>query len=211
MPALLHRRHVKKDLSMAKEQQQEPRIAGCSFSLYPMCDQYADLILSAIDKTDRSKVWLKTDRVSTIVRGRIPHIFDVTQAAFLEIAKTGVHVVYRATFSIGCPGDTEGHSYMAEDNIPMNRDIAASVEQDVSAKFALYPMGGGNYMEPIYEQIEAMKTHGTEVSLTHYETMLDGPAQNVFRGLESVLQSMETAGSTHTVMTVTVSANSPSE
>jgi hypothetical protein len=40
--------------------------------------------------------------------------------------------------------------------------------------------------------------------------MLDGPAQNIFNGLESVLQAMEDAGSPHTVMTVTLSANSPS-
>lgn len=195
---------------MPEETQDQPRIAGVSFSLYPMCDNFVDLILSAIKKVDSSKVWIKTDRVSTIVRGRIPHIFDVTQAAFLEIAKTGEHVVYSGTFSIGCPGDTEGHAYMDSDDVLMNQDLIKSVEQDLSAKFALYPMGGGNYMDPIYEQIEAMKGHGVDVELTHYETMLDGPAQNIFNGLQSVLQAMEEAGSPHTVMTVTLSANSPS-
>jgi len=196
---------------MSKENKELPRIAGVSFSLYPMCDTFADLILSAIKKVDSSKVWMKTDRVSTIVRGRIPHIFDVTQAAFLEIARTGEHVVYSATFSVGCPGDTEGHAYMDADEKPMNRELIESVDQDLSAKFALYPMGGGNYMDPIYEQIEAMKGHGVSVELTHYETMLDGPAQNIFNGLQSVLQAMEDAGSPHTVMTVTISANSPSD
>jgi energy-coupling factor transport system substrate-specific component len=196
---------------MTKEKKDQPRIAGTSFSIYPMSDQFADLILSALKKTDTSKVWMKTDRVSTIVRGRIPHIFDVTQAAFLEVAKTGVHAVYSATFSVGCPGDTAGHVYMAEDDVTMNRERIDAVEQDVSAKFALYPMGGGNYMDPIYEQIEAMKTHGVEVNLTHYETMLDGSAQNIFSGLQSVLQAMEDAGSPHTIMTVTIAANSPTE
>lgn len=195
---------------MSNENQDQPRIAGVSFSLYPMCDNYADLILSAIEKVDSTKVWMKTDRVSTIVRGRIPHIFDVTQVAFLEIAKTGVHVVYSGTFSVGCPGDTEGHAYMDADDDVVNKDLIAATDQDLSAKFALYPMGGGNYMDPIYEQIEAMKGHGVDVELTHYETMLDGPAQNIFRGLQSVLQAMEDAGSPHTVMTVTLSANSPS-
>jgi uncharacterized protein YqgV (UPF0045/DUF77 family) len=174
-----------------------------------MSEQYADLILSAIKTVDSSNVWMKTDRVSTIVRGRIPHLFDVTQAAFLEIAKTGEHVVYSATFSVGCPGDTEGHAYMDVDETPLNRDLIESAEQDISAKFALYPMGGGNYMDPIYEQIEAMKNFGISVELTHYETMLDGSAQNIFNGLQSVLQAMEDAGTPHTVMTVTLSANSP--
>lgn len=195
---------------MSEESLHQPRIAGVSFSLYPMCDDFANLILSSIKTVDSSKVWMKTDRVSTIVRGRIPHIFDVTQAAFLDIAKTGEHVVYSGTFSVGCPGDMEGHAYMDVDDAPMNRQLIESVEQDLSAKFALYPMGGGNYMDPIYEQIEAMKSHGVNVELTHYETMLDGPAQNIFGGLQSVLLAMEDAGSPHTVMTVTLSANSPS-
>jgi len=194
---------------MPDDKQKQPRIAGCSFSLYPMSDQYADLIVSALKKVDTDKVWIKTDRVSTIVRGRISHIFDVTQAAFLDIAKTGAHVVYSATFSVGCPGDTEGHAYMDVDDNVMNRKLIDPVNQDISAKFALYPMGGGNYMDLIYERIEAMKSHKVDVELTHYETMLDGPAQNIFNGLQEVLQAMEDAGSTHTVMTATLSANSP--
>lgn len=196
---------------MAQSDSDTPRIAGCSFSLYPMSDDFVDLILSSLKTVDSSKVWMKTDEVSTIVRGRIPHIFDVTSAAFLQVAKTGTHVVYSSTFSVGCPGDTEGHVFMAEDDEPMNRNLIDDVEQEVSAKFALYPMGGGNYMDPIYEQIEAMKSHGVEVELTHYETKLFGSAKNIFKGLQSVLQAMEDAGSPHTVMTVTVSANSPSK
>src|SRR6056297_1358792 len=194
---------------MPDDKQKQPRIAGCSFSLYPMSDQYADLIVSALKKVDTDKVWIKTDRVSTIVRGRISHIFDVTQAAFLDIAKTGAHVVYSATFSVGCPGDTEGHAYMDVDDNVMNRKLIDPVNQDISAKFALYPMDGGNYMDLIYERIEAMKSHKVDVELTHYETMLDGPAQNIFNGLQEVLQAMEDAGSTHTVMTAPLSANSP--
>lgn len=197
---------------MSEEKQQDsPRIAGCSFSIYPMSDNFADLILSSIDRADTSKVWMKTDEVSTIVRGRIPHIFDVTQAIFLEASKSGKHVVYSSTFSVGCPGDTEGHVFMAEDDVTMNSSLIDEIDQDASAKFALYPMGGGNYMEPIYEQIQAMKSHSVEVELTHYETKLFGKAQDIFRGLQSVLQAMEDAGSPHTVMTVTVSANSPSK
>jgi len=112
---------------MAKKENEKLRIAGCSFSIYPMSDQFANLILSAIRSTERSKVWMKTDKVSTIVRGRIPHIFDVSQAIFLEVAKTGVHTVYSATFSVGCPGDTAGHAYMAEDEKTMNAALIPEV------------------------------------------------------------------------------------
>jgi len=195
---------------MAKEENDKKRIAGCSFSVYPMSDRFVDLIISAIKKVDTSKVWMKTDKVSTIARGRIPHIFDVSQAIFLDVAKSGEHTVYSATFSVGCPGDTEGHTFMAKDDTPMNTNVISGIDQKVSAKFALYPMGGGNYMDLIYEQIEAMKKHGLDVNLTHYETMLEGSAVDVFTGLKRVFEAMEEAGSSHTIMTVTISANSPS-
>jgi len=194
---------------MSANTSDEKRIAGCSFSVYPMSDRFSNLILDALKATDSSKVWMKTDKVSTIARGRISHIFDVSQAVFLQVAKSGVHTVYSATFSVGCPGDTAGHSYMAEDETPMNLKENSSIKQEISAKFALYPMGGGNYMDLIYEQIEAMQEHGVEVTPTHYETMLEGSAQDVFKGLEQVIRATEEAGSSHTIMTVTISANSP--
>jgi len=196
---------------MSSNNNDKNEIAGCSFSLYPMCNNFVDLILSALEDTDTSKVWLNTDEVSTIVRGRIPHVFDVARSAFLRIAESGEHVVFNATFSVGCPGDSEGHSYLAEDNIRANADIMEKVSQDVAAKFALYPMGGGDYMDVIYDQIEAMKNHGVDVEITHYETKLSGSAKNVFEGLENVFAETDRAGSSHTVMTVTMGANSPSQ
>lgn len=196
---------------MAAKTNEADYLAGCSFSIYPMSDQFVDIILSALEQVDTSKVWINTDEVSTIVRGRIPHVFDVTHAVFLQAAKTGEHVVFSGTFSVGCPGDSEGHSYMAEDDIPANVEISEKTEQEVAAKFALYPMGGGDYMDVIYRQIEAMKEYGVEVSPTHYETELAGSAQNVFKGLEKVFHETDRAGSSHTVMTATVSANSPSQ
>ena len=68
------------------------RIAGCQFNLSVMSDDFAEVILGALDRVDTSKVWKETDDVSTCVRGRIEHVFDVVQAIYLEAAKTGKHV-----------------------------------------------------------------------------------------------------------------------
>lgn len=46
------------------------RIAGCQFTLYPMSDKFVDIILSALDEVDTSKVWKDTDDVSTCIRGK---------------------------------------------------------------------------------------------------------------------------------------------
>lgn len=184
-------------------------IAGVSFSLYPMSDQFVDIILNALKEVDTSKVWMKTDDVTTTIRGRIEHVFDVSKAIFLHAASTGIHVGYQATYSLGCPGDSAGDVYMAEDSFLLNAEKSNSMKQYVAAKFSLYPLGGGDYMDIIDEQIETMKNM-VDVSPSHYSTRLDGEAVSVFEGLEKVFRATVDGGSSHTVMTVSISANSPS-
>lgn len=184
-------------------------IAGVSFSIHPMSDQFVSIITGALEKTDTSKVHIKTDDVTTTVRGKLIHIFDVTQAVFLHAANTGEHVAFQATYSLGCPGDSQGEAYMDTDDVPLNSDTVKNIEQYVAAKFALYPLGGGDYMDVIYNQIEAMKEYVT-VSSANYSTRLEGDAQDIFRGLEQVFTATVEGGSNHTVMTVSISANSPS-
>lgn len=184
-------------------------IAGASFTIAPMSDNFVPIILNALNEVDHSKVWMETDDVTTTIRGRMEHIFDVTQAIFLHAASTGVHVSFQATYSIGCPGDSTGDVYLAEDNIRLNEKVVQDNTQYVSAKFSLYPLGEGNYMDTIYEQIESMKKR-VEVTHAHYSTRLAGDALAIFAGLEAAFRATVASGSRHTVMTVTMSANSPS-
>lgn len=184
-------------------------IAGASFSIHPMSDSFISIIKDALEKTDTSKVYVKTDDVTTTVRGKLVHIFDVTKAIFLHAASTGEHVAFQATYSLGCPGDSQGEAYMETDDAPLNTESIKDILQYVAAKFSLYPLGGGNYMDVIYNQIEAMKEY-VNVSPAHYSTRLDGDASDIFRGLEQVFTATVERGSSHTVMTVSISANSPS-
>ncbi|MCP3028897.1 Ykof family thiamine-binding protein [Halobacillus sp. A5] len=192
------------------EQCGNSRIAGCSFSVHPMSDHFIDHILDSLQEVDTTKVWLHTDDVTTTIRGRIEHVFDVTKAILLTIAKSGVHAAFQGTYSIGCPGDSSGDAYIAETSERVNEPSIHSIQQPIAAKFSLYPMGGGHYMDTIYHQIDHMKENGVNVSPAHYSTRLDGDTHQIFNGLESVFRKTEQSGSSHTVMTVTVSANSPS-
>lgn len=183
-------------------------IAGCVFSLHAMSDRFVDLILGALRATDTSRVWTQTDKVSTTVRGKLPHVFDAVHAMTAELARSGVHCAMNATFSFGCPGDTQGHAAMdADDERPLQA-IARASTLPVAAKFALYPMGGGDYMATILREIDRMKETGIGVELVHYCTRLEGPLDAVFDGLEAVFAATA-AECPHTVMTLSVSANSP--
>lgn len=185
------------------------RIAGCQFTLYPMSDKFVDIILSALEEVDTSKVWKDTDDVSTCIRGKMVHIFDVTEAIFLHAAKTGEHVAMSGTFSIGCPGDSSGDVYMDETDEPQNQTNLKHIDQVAGCKFSLYPMGREDYMEQIMNQIDLSKERGVNVSASHYATRLDGDVKNIFKTLHESFDQVQQVVS-HVTMTFTISANSPS-
>jgi energy-coupling factor transport system substrate-specific component len=186
------------------------KITGARFSIYPMSDRFEEIILSALQEVDTSKVWIKTDDISTCVRGQSVHVFDVVKAMYLRAAMNGDHVVLNATFSNGCPGDSAGDTYMAEDPILLNDDLSQAITQKVAVQFALYPLGIATYMDVIMDQVKAADQQGVFIGGVHYASRLDGEGNKVFKALESAFEGAMDSDSPHNVMTVTMSANSPS-
>src|SRR5699024_11710285 len=80
-----------------------------------------------------------------------------------------------------------------DDNIA-NLGVSESGNQYAAAKFSLYPLGGGDYMDIIYEQIDAMKEY-VSVKPAHYSTKLEGDVVHIFNGLEKVFQATVNSGS----------------
>ncbi|MBS4206591.1 Ykof family thiamine-binding protein [Bacillus sp. FJAT-50079] len=185
------------------------RIVGFRFSLYPMSDRFVDIIKSTLQEVDTSKVWLQTDDISTCIRGKVEHVFDVAKAVYLIAAKTGEHVVLNGTFSIGCPGDTEGDSYMSVDDVRNNDLKVANIQIEAPTQFALYPMNDTRYMEIIADVCKIAQEKGTFTGGVHYASRLDGDAHDVFSTLEEAFVFTQEQVS-HTTMTVNISANSPS-
>lgn len=196
---------------MEKAYCSKSEITGARFSIYPMSDRFVDIILSALREVDTSKVWIETDDVSTCVRGQSVHVFDVVKALYLQAASAGDHVVLNATFSNGCPGDSAGDTFMAEDLNLMNENTSLAIKQDVAVQFALYPLGIPAYMEVIMDQIKAAEEQDVLTGGVHYASRLDGDANKVFTALENAFEGAQNSDSSHIVMTVTMSANSPSK
>lgn len=184
------------------------RIAGCQFSLHPMSDQFVNIILSTLEEVDTSKVWMETDDISTCIRGKMVHVFDVVKAVFLHAAKTGEHVAMNGTFSIGCPGDSKADVYMDETDVPVNEGKMSEISQAAGCKFALYPMGTEDYMDKIYEQINLSNDRNVDVTAVHYATRLDGDVHDIFQALYESFDLVQQKVS-HVTMTFSLSANSP--
>ncbi|WP_211654247.1 YkoF family thiamine/hydroxymethylpyrimidine-binding protein [Planococcus alpniumensis] len=182
-------------------------IVGFRFSLHPMSGNFISIIKSALKDTDTSHVWMQTDDVSTVIRGKQQHVFNVAKALTLHAAKTKEHIALSGTFSAGCPGDTAGDAYLDAPDEPANEDAS---KQYVSSQFALYPMNNPDYMEVIYREVERAKEFGVWNDSMHYASGIHGDIHEVFAFYETSFSSARSAKHPHLVMTVSMSINSPS-
>jgi energy-coupling factor transport system substrate-specific component len=185
-------------------------IVGLRFSLHPMADNFIEIIKGALDEADTSNVWMHTDDVSTVMRGKEIHVFDTAKAIILHASKTGVHVAFNGTFSIGCPGDTAGDVYLEKDDVLLNESKVTGMRQYVSSQFSLYPMNNPNYMSVIYKEVDRAKELGVFNESMHYASGLHGEIHNVFAFLEETFANARSDDHRHLVMTVNMSINSPS-
>ncbi len=187
---------------------------GARFSLYPMRDDFVALILGGVRGLSTLGLELESDDVSTCLLGTEPALWEGLRVAFRRLAKSGAHVAMVATISAGCPGEPEGdvcvpRSYEG----PVGGEEGWSKEAyeigPVSAEVALYPLGVPDHMPVIGRAIERLKASGLDVRGEHFCTHVAGPGDDVFDTLRAVFREAMTAA-THVVMTIVVSANSPS-
>lgn len=190
---------------------------GVRFSLYPMCDDFAPLILGAERGLDQFGVEVEVDDVSTCLLGEEPNLWEAVRVAFGRAAGggDGHHVVLSATFSAGCPGEPEGdvcvpraYDGPAGGNAGWSTE-AFALPAAVAVQFALYPLGTGDYMDAIYAEIERAKQSGVRVVGRHFCTHLYGDGLDVFDLLRSAFGAAR-GRAAHVVMTATIAANSPS-
>jgi uncharacterized protein YqgV (UPF0045/DUF77 family) len=199
--------------------------SGAQVSLYPMADDFVDVILGAIGALEpyRPSFRIETDDISTLIVGPPEQLFPAMRDLFLAASHRGVHCVLAATVSRGCPGEPDDPicTPIAGSNHdrPLAERIAAAVRhveaapqtgQIVAAQFSLYPLGSGHHMDEIYGCIDFLKTSGVFDRSKNFCTKLRGDAGPVFATLsEAFLRFGAPEG--HVALDLKVSANSPSK
>lgn len=185
-------------------------IAGCRFTLYPMTDNFIQIILGSLEKTDTSAVWSETDALSTVYRGKLPYVADAVQALFLNAYRKGVHMALEGQFSKGCPGDVSGDSVLNREGEAPNAAAVADIHFPVHCKLALYPLGDPDYIDRIAKVWYMAQEAGLNPTTIHYATRIEGDVQAVFRYLYQVCDLMENdPGVHHYVLHFTMNCNSP--
>lgn len=82
---------------------------GARLAIYPMTDQFVNVILSAVQAMDTAGMTVQTDSLGTLLVGEEDKVFDAVRAAFGRAAASGGHVVMTLHLSRGCPGEPEGY------------------------------------------------------------------------------------------------------
>jgi uncharacterized protein YqgV (UPF0045/DUF77 family) len=182
-------------------------ITGCRFSISAMSDDFVSMILGSIKNVDTKKVWTTTDALSTIYRGKRIHVLDCVKSCFANVNDGKTHITTEATFSKGCPGDTDDECYLSEDDILLNK---SSKKFEVLSKIAFYPLGITNYMDHIAYVVRLAMEKGLYQESSHYATMLKGDINDLFDYFNLALEYAE-KNISHYVLQATLSVNSPTK
>lgn len=186
----------------------DSNITGCRFSLYPMTNNFADIILAALEKTDISNVWSETDALSTIYRGKSEYVLDAVDALFINAYREEIHMTMEGLISKGCPGDSIGDVKMGIEGKSHNQELIKDKHFPALCKFSLYPMGNDNYMKEIYNIADRAKDKGLNPKSIHYATRLEGDIQDIFDYFNEITKYLEDRIS-HYIIHFTISVNSP--
>lgn len=183
-------------------------VVGARIGIYPMQDNFVDVILGAIKSTNSNGLAISVDDLGTTIQGKRERVFSYVKEVFLRAADKGGHVVANVVFSVGCPGDVpEDFDFQLEApvvNLPMEDMI-------ISCAWSLYPLGSKDYFQAIVEEVEKAKSLlDIEVESYHYCTRLDGSVRDIFSLLEASFEGVAKRIH-HTIIHATFSKGSPSK
>ena len=177
---------------------------GCRFSLSPMSDQYIDIILGAVNKTNTKNISSQTGRLSTIYRGFNEDIIDALKACFIYAFRDGVHMSMEMTFF----KDHSVSSSVVSDHTPVNAPEVADIHFPVSCKMALYPLGVSDYQMYIDHMNQQAVKAGIHVETLDDVTVIKGDVHALFEYF-SYINTYCLNNLDQYALEVTLSVNSP--
>jgi len=185
---------------------------GARLTLAVMRDDYAAVILDALNAADSTGLAIQTGVVSTYLSGEEPDLLRYVSQVVAGASRSGAHVTATVQLSRGCPGEVTCA-------LPPSGGLFAEVVNlaptgiHAVAEWALYPLedgvGSADHMRDIYAAIDSAKGSGLTVHSEHFVTRLEGDLALV---LQVIAAGWIMAGRTvqHVATHATISVNSPS-
>ncbi len=185
-------------------------VYGARLGIYPMQDNFADLILDAVRSCDRSNLAVITDDMGTLIQGTKRRVFDYVSDVIGHAFRHDGHTVANVLFSFGCDGDVpETIPVDTVHDIPLSWEGRDEIE--TSCVWSYYPLGADAHLNHIEDAV-ACVTGNDQLNITrmHYATRIDGPLALVLTSLEEAFER-SVQGGIHTVFHLTFSKGSPSK
>ena len=189
-------------------QKPQSDITGCRFTLYPMTDNYAEVILGALKQTDVSKVWQQTDHMSTLYIGRQSHVVDCANAVFAHCFREGLHMGGEFTFSKAGHYDVGATEDILQADDALCNAFDGLGDFPAYAKVSIYAFGVEKAAVPIQYVGELAARHGLQPKVVPLVTMLKGSSRALFTFFDEVL-TYARENIPFYVLQATVSVNSP--
>ena len=189
---------------------QKSNVFGCKFSLYPMDSGFVPIILGALEQTYTTKVFSKSDAISTVYRGKLSYVSDAIRGLFVAAYQPEIHMALEGTFSQGCPWDTDVDSRLDVNGPLPNLPLSKAKSFPVKCKIALYPMGCYDFLTHIARAGQFAKEAGLTPEAAHYSTGITGDVHQIFDYLERICSYMNETGLPY-ALSFTLSVNSPTK
>ena len=184
-------------------------ITGCRFSLYPMSDDYVSIILEALRKTDTTKVWQRTDAMSTLYFGRQSNVISCVCAVFSNARKDGIHMAGEFMFSDASQFAEEvPDAILLAGDETLSSSSAPFTDYPAYAKVSLCTDGSQNREKHIGEIVRHAKQLGLQPGIVPYAIMLKGSATTLFAYFSDVIDYARVHMPSYALQ-ATVSVNSP--
>ena len=185
--------------------------ATCSFSMYPVCDGYAQIVLNALHNAPVRGVSRRTDGLETCVYGATARVFAAVRSVFAGGVAANVPIIFRGTFSPEEPLP----SRLIDDLLPAPpantlerqsaEDALAPANNAVTGKLAIYPARipevGADYITQGTQILEATALH---IRRMHDAIRFEGPLHTVWSSAEQYFS----AAAGQTVIELCILANS---
>ena len=186
--------------------------SGAQVSLYPMTDDFVDVILGAHRRARPLPADTSGSRPTTSRRllvGPPDQLFPAMRDLFRRRGEARHPLRARGNRLARMPGRARrsdlhadcrrrtmiGRSMSASQPPWQHVEVAAKTGQVVAAQFSLYPLGSGHHMDEIYGCIDFLKKSGVFDRSKNFCTKLRGDAGPVFATLERSLPALRrTAG-----------------
>jgi hypothetical protein len=181
-----------------------------------MSNDYAIIILNALEKIDTSRVLKKTDILSTFYMGRQCNVIDCVKAVFTYAQKDSIHMAGEFTFSNDVKYDecTEtGNTVQKSNGANECKNIAANSLGDFPSylKMSAHTFGADSVSIPqIAELTSIAEKYGLQHKAIPLAIMLKGNTNSLFAFINDILTYARECCPVF-VLQATVSVNSPTK